>query len=161
MADGDTMDYGRRVARIHHRPLRRDGRHWPVAAGIGSEGIVAKRHARGHDGVHDRTVRAGERRVSWPLHLCRTAREIDCDTVALDDQLHMQRDRYVQVDAVIVEVIGELVGSVGHLCDCCAHGCFRHIQYPAARLDHARRAVALRQPPKRLGANFQRSDLAL
>jgi hypothetical protein len=41
MSDGNAMDDGCRVARVHHRAFRRDGPHRPVAAGIGSEGYVA------------------------------------------------------------------------------------------------------------------------
>jgi hypothetical protein len=86
--DGDAVRDRRRVARIHHQPLRRDDGDRAVAPRAHVERRVGAAHQREHHGG----VGAGQRRVGRPRHLRIAAGQVHQGLLAPDVEPHMQPD---------------------------------------------------------------------
>ena len=112
MRDGDSMDDRGRIGGTHHETGRRNDFDRPVTACIRRD----RRLGAGHQGIEYGRACRGRRCIDGAGRLRTAAGEIDRHRVAADTHLGVNADRFVR-DAVVVEVILELVRAVGHPCD--------------------------------------------
>ncbi len=156
MADGDAVDHRRGGRGVDARAFRGDHFHRAIAAGVRRDGRVGRRHQR----IEDAGAGRGECGVARSEALAAAAVEVDRDLVARDDDLGLDLDRRVG-DAVVVDLVGELVGAIGDAADDGAHAGFRRVEDLRQRALEARCAELLRLALDARRADIQGCELGL
>ena len=156
VADGDAMHHGRGRRGVHAGARRRDDLDRAVAAGVGGHGRVGRRHQR----VEHGRAGGGEGGVARAHRLRAAARQIDGHLVARHRHLGVDADRLVG-DAVVVDLVLELVGAVGDAPDHGAHAGFRGVENLLERPLEARLAQLGGEPLDAGRAHLQRGELRL
>ena len=157
VADGDAMHHGRRRRGVHAGARRGDDLHRAIAAGVGGDRRVGRRHqAR-------RTRSSTWRRSVALLGPIDCGLQPDRSTVISSpatDHLGVDADRLVG-DAVVVDVVLELVGAVGDAPDHGAHAGLRGVEHLLQRALEARLAELVGEALDAGRAHVQRGELRL